>query len=703
MSRTRSRAPRCRQRRRQADFALQPLERRQLLAAAYYVSPTGNDANDGRSPQTAWQTIARANGRNWNPGDALLFEGGQTFNVTGAAGLNVLINSSFDAGLGGWPDTLDTAETATTINPTAGRDGGAVLQIAGEAGSRAQDVTQSLAGNQAYKLAFHTLVENPGNGLRRIGITFEVGGQKVATYYRGFQNTDWDETKFAFVTPAAFDRAYVWITRAGDNSTVYADDITLNSLPNGIVLDPNDSGSIPYPLIISSYGPGGNATINAGDGIGFWGHNVAAVQIERLNFAGTWHSPTGTGGNVGAGIEFVNTRNDNSKLEHIVVHKADINGFMWAGIRIGGAAAKSGFRGVLLTDNTVRGNGDVGIHIRGEFDKNSNKYSNEKVWIARSRVYSNSGIPDRNATSGNGILVSDVRMATVERTVANNNGALSDFNNAGPIGIFAFDAKQVIFHYNESYSNKTGSSRDGAGFDFDSGVSASFMQNNYSHDNDGAGFLVGQFHNQRPWGGNVIRNNISQNDARKNAYGAITLTGPPGPTDVIIEHNTIYTTAVSGATPSGVRLKYAGPGVQVRNNIIYTTGGVSAVDVDSRAVAATFHGNVYFNPTLVKIRWNGVIHNSLESWRAASGREMIGINPTGMIADPQLVAPGAGGTLGFRKLHELSQYRLLPTSPLINQAVAPGGEYVGYFPERVDYFVKDVTEEVRDVGAAEFA
>ena len=687
-----------------ADWFVEHLEPRQLLAGAYYVSPTGNDANDGRTPQTAWRTIARANGKNWNPGDALLFEGGKAFNVEGSAGPNILTNSSFDNGLTGWTDTLGTAAGGSSVNASAGRDGGPALQITGAgAVSRAQDVTGSIAHSQTYKLDFHTMVTSPGKGTRRIGITFKLNGENVATYYRGFQGTDWDETKFAFVSPGSFDQAYVWVTRSGDSSTVYADDIALNSLPNGIIMDSTDSGTIQYPLIVSSYGPGGRATINAGDGIGYWGHNIAAVQIENLNFAGTWQSRTGSGGNVGAGVEFVNTLNDNSKLEHVVVHKSDINGFMWAGIRIGGASGKSGFKGVLLTDDTVRGNGDVGIHIRGEFDPNSRLYANEKVWVARCRVYSNSGIPDKSSTSGNGILLSDVKMGTVERNVANNNGALSDFTGAGPIGIFAFDSTKVIFHYNEAFANKTGSNHDGAGFDFDSGVTASFMQNNYSHDNDGAGFLLGQFTGGRPWGGIFVRNNISQNDGRKNSYGAITVSGPPGPKDAIIEHNTIYMSAQTGATPSGIRMKYASAGVQVRNNIIFATGGVATIDIDKNASSALFYGNDYWNPSGTRLRWSGVNYTTLESFRAATGREMIGATPTGMIADPQLVAPGTGVSVGAFKLHEVTGYRLLPTSPVINQSVAPGGEFVGYFPVPVDYFVKDVTKEIRDIGAAEFS
>ena len=50
-------------------------------ATTYYISPTGNNANNGTSTGTAWQTIARANGT-FVPGDIVLFEGGQTFTGT---------------------------------------------------------------------------------------------------------------------------------------------------------------------------------------------------------------------------------------------------------------------------------------------------------------------------------------------------------------------------------------------------------------------------------------------------------------------------------------------------------------------------------------------------------------------------------------------------------------------------------------------
>ena len=40
---------------------------------AYYVSPNGNDANDGLSPETAWQNIYKVNSVDLYDGDAVFF------------------------------------------------------------------------------------------------------------------------------------------------------------------------------------------------------------------------------------------------------------------------------------------------------------------------------------------------------------------------------------------------------------------------------------------------------------------------------------------------------------------------------------------------------------------------------------------------------------------------------------------------------
>jgi Right handed beta helix region len=52
----------------------------------YFVSPSGSDSlNDGRSQAAPWATIAKVNSSTYQPGDSILFQGGQTF----TGGLNL--------------------------------------------------------------------------------------------------------------------------------------------------------------------------------------------------------------------------------------------------------------------------------------------------------------------------------------------------------------------------------------------------------------------------------------------------------------------------------------------------------------------------------------------------------------------------------------------------------------------------------------
>jgi len=126
---------------------MQPLESRRLLAATYYVSPSGNDAADGRSIASAWRTIARVNQKNWNAGDRLLFQGGKTFAVGGARGAELVSNSGFDAGLNDWSDTMGTAPVNAAIVQNTLR-----LSGAGDA-IRGQDVTARIPPNQICEIS----------------------------------------------------------------------------------------------------------------------------------------------------------------------------------------------------------------------------------------------------------------------------------------------------------------------------------------------------------------------------------------------------------------------------------------------------------------------------------------------------------------------------------------------------------------------
>ncbi len=71
-----------------------------ITGVTYYVSPSGSDSNAGTTPAAAWRTVGRVSSARLNPGDGVLFQGGQTFSdqvlmpgASGAAGKAIVFGS----------------------------------------------------------------------------------------------------------------------------------------------------------------------------------------------------------------------------------------------------------------------------------------------------------------------------------------------------------------------------------------------------------------------------------------------------------------------------------------------------------------------------------------------------------------------------------------------------------------------------------
>jgi len=101
----------------------------------YYVSPTGNDGNDGRSPETAWSTVARVNAQPLQPGETVLFQRG-----------------------GEWRESLKVPSSGTADNPIAFADYGA--------GPKPKFWGSTVLNNAAFQSA--------GNGIYRYPISTPV-------------------------------------------------------------------------------------------------------------------------------------------------------------------------------------------------------------------------------------------------------------------------------------------------------------------------------------------------------------------------------------------------------------------------------------------------------------------------------------------------------------------------------------------------
>jgi len=50
-----------------------------IKGTSYYVSNSGDDSYDGKSPETAWKTPARVSNAYLNPGDGVFFKRGDLF------------------------------------------------------------------------------------------------------------------------------------------------------------------------------------------------------------------------------------------------------------------------------------------------------------------------------------------------------------------------------------------------------------------------------------------------------------------------------------------------------------------------------------------------------------------------------------------------------------------------------------------------
>lgn len=499
--------------------------------------------------------------------------------------------------------------------------------------------------------------------------------------------------------------AWAWKTLAKANSRSFraGDWLLLQggaAFAGTLTFDAGDQGTAAAPIVVSTYGIG-QAMISAGNGDGILIYNTAGLSIRNLVIQGS-----GPAANAGNGINVFMDLAGGVKLDYLVIDSLETFGFGKYGIVVGSWNATSGFKNVTVTNTRTHDNTLGGLVTYAQAPN-----SLQNVVVRRVQAYNNTGKAGLTAGSGNGIVLGGVTGGLIERSVAHDNGALCNAAG-GPVGIWVYDSDRIIIQNNESYRNRTGGLADGGGFDLDQNTGHSTVQYNYSHDNDGAGFLLAQSPATATHTGNVVRYNISENDSRKNSYGSITVYGRIEFADIY--NNTVYLTPSTSGTPRGLYVHNTGltsndvRSVHLRNNAFYTTGGLTTVEVTAGqltgAVDIRFEGNDYYGGAVApKIIWGAMIHTALSTWRSATGQELLGSELVGTTANPGFASPGTGGTIGNADLlNTLGSYRLLSTSRLIDRGLNLPLRF-GMAVGLVDFYAATLPHGLGyDVGASEW-
>jgi hypothetical protein len=417
-------------------------------------------------------------------------------------------------------------------------------------------------------------------------------------------------------------------------------------------------GAAEIPIVIESYGEGRATLLSNCPGY------RALLTIDGISGVAVRHlilSAEGT--RTAMGILIQNGVRRHNVVDGVILQDNEIMGFntdepsryaaeiFVAGMTVGGNCGA--LNNIQVLGNRLHGIGgssspdDNGITGMGCGENITNvRYAGNEVYDIGGRY------PALNGTSGNGIVLANVKGGEASANRVHDNGA-NTRTCGGPAGVWAFRSSKVVIRSNEVYRMRPlpelpPKACDWAAFDLDAGVTDSIVEYNYSHDNAGPALLA---YTAEKWGPNSFRYNISENDEALMANGSGSVVVNGGGVSYVY-NNTIYRSGryEGGTPPSCFSFGWNGifpKGTLVANNLCvnlmtdrlgrsrYLDAG-KGLDLS----AMTIMNNLYLGQG-ARVAWNwlDVEYPSIDDFRRATGKDA-----GSLVGDPMLVHVGAGGT-----------------------------------------------------------
>ncbi|MCC7373740.1 MAG: right-handed parallel beta-helix repeat-containing protein [Verrucomicrobiales bacterium] len=381
-----------------------------------------------------------------------------------------------------------------------------------------------------------------------------------------------------------------------------------------LVIDNAGGGSKDRPASIGTFGQG-PAKIRCGPHTAILVRETPWIVVSNLVLQA---GPQ----NDGDGIRFDRVQTTGRRIPGAQVLRCAMTGFGWHGIMVDASQRPDGYEHVVIADCETSANRHAGIMIYGGNPAGRSGHPHADITVHRCRSMNNLGDPTEfRHHSGSGILIDGVDGALVSECVASGNGFECRSERGGPVGIWAHAARAVIIERSESHGNRS-MLRDGGGFDLDGGCEDSVLRWNFSHDNDGPGFMVYTYAGAAYSDSNCrVIGNFSWNDGRKGSgYAGLQIGAEDGCriTHLDVSGNTII------APPDAVAaVRIVGHNIQARiaTNLVLAPPAGVLVAISGLGHRLSFQHNDYWRGDgmpvfLIDTQWR---IPSLASWRNSTG------------------------------------------------------------------------------------